>query len=83
MAKVDGIEDHGRFAMKQAINSVGVQSGTAFATSFAKGAIQGCIHELIALMGEREAFEFVMKQADAIVREPGTVSGGVWTPGGK
>ncbi len=34
-------------------------------------------------MGEREAFEWVMKQAEGIIREPSTTAGGLWTPGKK
>lgn len=82
MAKVDNTEDHGRFAMKQAINAMGVNSGTEFAIAFAKGAVQGCIQELIAMTGEREAFEYIMKQGESIIRAP-DAAGKIWTPPAK
>lgn len=74
--------DQGIFSVKHAISQVAGNCCRKGGIEFAQGAIEGCIAELVFLMGEREAFEFVMKKAESIIREP-SAAGGLWTPGNK
>lgn len=73
-------EDQGFFGAKQSINQMGLGCGSGAAAAFAIGLVRGGIQELVSLIGEREAFEWVMKQAEAIIREPDTTAGKIWTP---
>lgn len=74
--------DQGSFAIKAAVNSVGAQCCRAGAVHFAQGSVRGALNELVHLMGEREAFEWIMKEAESIIRVP-TESSKIWTPGTK
>ena len=76
-------EDHGFFGAKQGINAMALQSGRDAAAAFSKGLVRGSIAELISIIGEREAFEWVMKQAETIIRAPNSADGGLWVPGKK